>query len=104
MGDEELKKDSIRIGISITDTGAGISANKLESIFREFEHISTISDGTTKCTPQQGVVGLGLALVARIVRNINGQLRVESVLGKGSKFTFILPFLYVAIFFIFHNI
>ncbi|KAM0791116.1 hypothetical protein ACM66B_004403 [Microbotryomycetes sp. NB124-2] len=84
----EKKQDSIRIGISITDTGVGMSESKLESIFREFEQVSATSDDAQS----SGAVGLGLALVARIIRNLGGQLRVESNLGQGSKFTFVLPF------------
>ncbi|GAA5911258.1 hypothetical protein JCM6882_004078 [Rhodosporidiobolus microsporus] len=89
----EAKQDSIRIGISITDTGAGISEEKLEGIFRQFEQVSTIGDKARDeaANSQQGV-GLGLAVVARIVRNLNGQLQVESKVGEGSKFTFIFPF------------
>ncbi|KAK4046108.1 hypothetical protein OIV83_006334 [Microbotryomycetes sp. JL201] len=85
----EKKQDSIRIGISITDTGVGMSESKLESIFREFEQVSATSDDAQ---PSESAVGLGLALVARIIRNLGGQLRVESNLGQGSKFTFVLPF------------
>lgn len=40
---------------------------------------------------EQGT-GLGLAIVARIVRNMNGQLRAESEVGRGSKFTFAFNF------------
>jgi CheY-like chemotaxis protein len=40
---------------------------------------------------EQGT-GLGLAIVARIVRNMNGQLRAESEVGRGSKFTFAFSF------------
>ncbi|GAA5950234.1 hypothetical protein JCM21900_003518 [Sporobolomyces salmonicolor] len=87
------KQDSIRIGISITDTGVGISEQTLENLFRQFEQVSTIGDKKWKETaPTAQAVGLGLAVVARIVRNLGGQLQVESQVGEGSKFTFILPF------------
>ncbi|BGP50676.1 hypothetical protein JCM10450v2_006601 [Rhodotorula kratochvilovae] len=89
----EEKKDSIRIGISITDTGHGISERKLENLFRQFEQISTIGDKQRDDDAEtEQAVGLGLAVVARIVRNLDGQLQVESKEGKGSKFTFIFPF------------
>ncbi|GAA5993889.1 hypothetical protein JCM5350_001586 [Sporobolomyces pararoseus] len=85
------KRDSIRIGISITDTGSGIPERKLEAIFRQFEQVSTVGD-QERADESQTSVGLGLAVVARIVRNLEGQLQVESKVGEGSKFTFILPF------------
>lgn len=76
-----------------TDTGSGISDAKLETIFREFEQVSTVGDQTQSFEEgHKPAVGLGLAVVARIVRNLGGQLRVESKEGQGSKFTFILPF------------
>ncbi|KAK4704613.1 hypothetical protein P7C70_g1590, partial [Phenoliferia sp. Uapishka_3] len=86
----ESRKDSIRIGISITDTGVGISDQRLESLFREFEQVITVeSDVQSTLTP---TVGLGLAVVARIVRNLGGQLMVESKENEGSKFTCSIPF------------
>ncbi|GAA5836366.1 hypothetical protein JCM9279_000365 [Rhodotorula babjevae] len=89
----EEKKDSIRIGISVTDTGNGISERKLENLFRQFEQISTIGDKQRdEDIKTEQAVGLGLAVVARIVRNLDGQLQVESKEGKGSKFTFVFPF------------
>ncbi|GAA6022377.1 hypothetical protein JCM10207_004744 [Rhodosporidiobolus poonsookiae] len=89
----EAKQDSIRIAISVTDTGVGISEEKLENIFRQFEQVSTIGDKSRDETAdEQKAVGLGLAVVARIVRNLGGQLQVESKVGEGSKFTFTFPF------------
>ncbi|KAK4046722.1 hypothetical protein OIO90_006453 [Microbotryomycetes sp. JL221] len=89
-GNQQKRADEIRLSISITDTGSGISEEKLETIFREFEQVSTTDETAEK--EQGSVVGLGLAVVARIVRTLGGQLRVESKLGQGSKFTIILPF------------
>ncbi|BGP26717.1 hypothetical protein JCM10295v2_005674 [Rhodotorula toruloides] len=86
-------QDAIKIGISITDTGVGISEQKLENIFRQFENVATIGDKERdEMADTEQAVGLGLAVVARIVRNLDGQLQVESKVGKGSKFTFIFPF------------
>ncbi|BGP57501.1 hypothetical protein JCM8202v2_005145 [Rhodotorula sphaerocarpa] len=89
----EAKREGIRIGISISDTGHGISEQKLENIFRQLENVSTIGDRERdERAESEQAVGLGLAVVARIVRNLDGQLQVESKVGQGSKFTFIFPF------------
>lgn len=40
----------------------------------------------------QSGLGVGLAVVARIIRNLNGQLRVDSTVGVGSRFTYVVPF------------
>ncbi|SCV69208.1 BQ2448_2228 [Microbotryum intermedium] len=89
----DKKTDSIRIGLSIVDTGTGISESRLESLFREFEQVSTVGDEQGReVTTSAGTVGLGLAVVARIIRNLGGQLRVESKEGEGSKFMAIIPF------------
>lgn len=86
-------QDAIKIGISVTDTGVGISEQKLENIFRQFENVATIGDKERdEMADTEQAVGLGLAVVARIVRNLDGQLQVESKVGKGSKFTFVFPF------------
>lgn len=95
-GAAEHRPDAIRIGISVADTGSGISEERLEAIFRDFEQVSSVQnknkDESNEVESTSGAVGLGLAVVARIVRNLNGQLRVESKVDEGSKFMFILPF------------
>src|SRR5690606_5573607 len=47
---------------------------------------------TTSSAPQQRMLGLGLAVVARLVRNMDGQLRLKSEKGSGTKFIIQLPF------------
>lgn len=69
-----------------------MSDSKLETLFREFEQVSTVGDVAIPDAAKP-TVGLGLAVVARIVRTMGGQLRVESKVGQGSKFTFVLPFI-----------
>ena len=70
---------------------------QLEAMFRAFEQISTISDETGV---DHSVIGLGLARVARSVRTLGGQLRVESKVGEGSRVTIVLPFRSVVISFL----
>lgn len=78
----------VAVEIVVGDTGCGIESSKLEMIFREFEQVeSTI--------PRPGStpgLGLGLAVVARIVEQLGGQLRVDSKPGEGSRFSFLIPF------------
>ncbi len=67
--------------VSISDTGIGISREDQERIFDRFERATLYNNG----------VGLGLSIVKKIVDSHNGKIWVESELGKGSKFSFILP-------------
>src|ERR1700679_3362272 len=77
---EGLRREgSTAVEIVVADTGCGISCTKLESIFREFEQVESMAPRTT--SPG---LGLGLAVVARIVEQLGGQLRVESKVNEGS--------------------
>jgi light-regulated signal transduction histidine kinase (bacteriophytochrome) len=92
----------VAIDIVVEDTGSGMSNQKLDALFRDLEQVST-ADGDGLFLNQDGnrqitggkdsrTLGLGLAIVARIVRNMDGQLRLKSEEGKGSRFVIQLPF------------
>ncbi|KAJ7714208.1 hypothetical protein B0H16DRAFT_1742790 [Mycena metata] len=74
------------IEIVVADTGCGIDVESLGSMFREFEQVETME---LKPIPLSDA-GLGLAVVVRIVEQLGGQLRVESKVDEGSRFTFSL--------------
>ncbi|TFY65059.1 hypothetical protein EVJ58_g2200, partial [Rhodofomes roseus] len=78
---------NVAVEIIVSDTGCGITGEKLECIFREFEQV----ESAPPRAPTQGL-GLGLAIVARIVEQLGGQLRVDSRTGEGSRFSFLIPF------------
>ena len=67
---------------SVTDTGVGIPAEKLHSIFESFEQVST--DTTRK----YGGTGLGLSIAGQLVKLHGGEIKVESTEGVGSTFSF----------------
>jgi len=92
FNESEGLRNSKQIAVEITvgDTGCGIPANKLESIFREFERVESAQPKTTRSTAPG--LGLGLAVVARSVEQLGGQLRVDSKVDQGSKFSFIISF------------
>jgi signal transduction histidine kinase len=69
----------------VSDTGPGIPAEKLESIFEPFVQLSA------GLTDRRGGVGLGLAISRDLARAMNGDLTAESTVGLGSRFTLTLP-------------
>ncbi|MCK5878064.1 MAG: response regulator, partial [Candidatus Marithrix sp.] len=73
------------LAITVADTGIGIPADKLSSIFAAFEQV----DGSTARV--YGGTGLGLAVTHQLVSLHGGHIEVESRLNQGSKFTFTLP-------------
>jgi signal transduction histidine kinase/DNA-binding response OmpR family regulator len=75
-----------RFEIEVSDTGAGIEADKIAAIFDKF----TQADGSI--TRKYGGTGLGLAITKRLVEMQGGEIRVESKVGSGSRFTINLPY------------
>ncbi|MBF0428418.1 MAG: response regulator [Magnetococcales bacterium] len=73
-----------RIYFSIADSGIGIPAAKLASIFHPFRQVDP------SITRQYGGTGLGLSICALLVERMGGQIQVESTEGKGSLFYFTL--------------
>jgi len=79
------KFDEGSIAISVRDEGIGIDSAHHSVIFEEFRQV----DGTAR--REFGGTGLGLALVKRFVELQGGRVFIDSVVGKGSTFSFILP-------------
>jgi signal transduction histidine kinase/ActR/RegA family two-component response regulator len=73
------------LAFEITDSGLGIPANKLGSIFEKFTQV----DAST--TRRFGGTGLGLTICREYVELMGGELEVTSTEGSGSTFTFTLP-------------
>jgi len=81
----ECAAEEHHAAISIADSGIGIPADKLESIFEPFVQIDA---GLTR---NEGGVGLGLAISRDLARAMGGDLTVQSREGEGSTFTVRLP-------------
>jgi signal transduction histidine kinase len=67
------------VEVKVTDTGSGIPADRLASIFDEF------------VTTKRRGLGLGLAITKRIVEQLDGTIGVESEVGRGTEFTLRFP-------------
>jgi two-component system sensor histidine kinase ChiS len=80
-----VANDSEHIVVTISDTGIGIPADKLDRIFASFEQ----ADGSISRT--YGGTGLGLAITKQLVELHGGRIWADSILGKGTQFRFTLP-------------
>lgn len=81
----QCKYKDKKVMIEISDTGIGIAPERYGQLFTPFEQI----DGSTNRSFNG--TGLGLAIVKNLVDEMEGSIKVDSVPGKGSKFTVDLP-------------
>jgi signal transduction histidine kinase len=83
---QESNDEKVLIKFSVTDTGIGISQNKMEHIFDRFWQ------GDSNTIREYGGTGLGLSIAKQLVELQGGTLSVESELMKGSVFSFCIPY------------
>ena len=79
----KVSEDGKDIIMQVADTGSGIDPKDIDSIFQTY---------VSKDAEQQNGYGLGLPLSKIIVEKLGGHISVQSKLGEGSTFTFVLPF------------
>ncbi|MET0065725.1 MAG: transporter substrate-binding domain-containing protein [Candidatus Thiodiazotropha sp.] len=80
------KGEQVRLRFSVEDTGIGIPRDQVERLFDAFTQL----DGST--TRRYGGSGLGLNISQQLVHLMGGRLEADSEPGRGSRFSFVLPF------------
>jgi CheY-like chemotaxis protein/two-component sensor histidine kinase len=102
IGARPITDQDYMIHIAVQDTGTGIAEDDLDKLFQEFEQVADedfqvtgtsehVTTAPSSGAPKKSELGLGLALVARYIKQCGGQIRVMSNLGKGSTFALDVP-------------
>ncbi|MBK5273019.1 MAG: response regulator, partial [Bacteroidia bacterium] len=80
------QKDFIALEFTISDTGIGVAANKLQYIFESF------TQAETGITRKFGGTGLGLSITKKLIELQDGKIDVSSIPDKGTTFTFVITY------------
>lgn len=81
----QTTEDMIELIVSITDTGSGIKESDMNKLFQSFQQLDSKRNRNIEGT------GLGLAICKQLVTLMKGKIHVDSVYGKGSTFSFVIP-------------
>ncbi|MCR4585130.1 MAG: response regulator [Lachnospiraceae bacterium] len=84
IDEKEREEDKIALEVSVSDTGIGIREEDMGKLFESFERLDEIRNRSIEGT------GLGMSIVTKLLNMMDSTLKVESVYGKGSKFSFVL--------------
>jgi signal transduction histidine kinase/CheY-like chemotaxis protein/HPt (histidine-containing phosphotransfer) domain-containing protein len=87
MNMNNVNDSTVQLTAKIEDTGIGIPSDKLHEVFDSFKQVSG------NLTRKYGGTGLGLNIVKNLVEMMGGDIEVESSEGKGTVFTFNIPYL-----------
>lgn len=79
-----VKQEGENVVIKFSDTGEGIKKEDIKKVFEPFFTTKPVGQGT----------GLGMSITYRVIKNHNGEIYVDSEVGKGTTFTIILPINY----------
>lgn len=82
----DTDEEKVTIEFVVNDTGIGMEANMIPSLFESFQQ------ATSSTARQYGGTGLGLAIVKQLVERQDGTINVKSKLNEGSTFSFVLSF------------
>lgn len=83
---DSLEEKNATLYFEVIDTGIGIPADKLQSVFDSF------SQGSIEINRKYGGTGLGLTIVKKLIKILGGRINLKSIVGKGSTFSFTLQF------------
>jgi light-regulated signal transduction histidine kinase (bacteriophytochrome)/CheY-like chemotaxis protein len=101
-----LQAENVELEICVSDTGTGMNPQRVDALSHELAQVGSEDSGTLEDTTETArkalidsanvgearTFGLGLAVAARIVYNMRGQLRMKSEEHRGSRFVLVFPF------------